>query len=183
MLHNPNPFTELQSKFLNRIHEELAAIRNPEKDVLDNRDFELYLEHTKTFGTIPKIRFIPNTQTIKEKIMSDVGYTPVTKKDTWQKRRDQAAGAFDKHWDNLMFRLKKAGVMFARLNELFTADGENVSELIHLIQLCINPKPLETKIYPKSPRETKSQSYTRELSECEHPSTNPDPKYQEQKNL
>ena len=172
-MHNQNPFTELQTKFLERIHEELAEIRNPDKKILDNRDFELYLEHTKTFGTIPKIKFIPNTQAVKEQIMIDIGYTSIVKKDTWQKRRDQAAGAFDKHWDKLMFRLKKTGIFFARFNELFTAEGETVSELIHLIQRCIKRKPLGRKISSKSPPKTTSHLYTEELAECEHP----DPKW------
>jgi hypothetical protein len=165
-LNTKNPFTEYQLKFLERIRQELIEIRNPDKDIQDNKDFEFYLEYTKKYGSIPKLRFKPNTQAIKEKIMIDIGYSPVANKDTWQARRDQAAGAFDKTWDNVMFRLKKAGIMFARINELFTTGSETVCKPIQLIQKSINPNPTESKIYPKNPPIEPSHSYIHELEKC-----------------
>ena len=74
MPHNPNPLTPLQERFLSAIRNKLIEIRNPRKDIEDYKSFDFYLEHTKKFGTIPKIRFKPNSLAVKEEIIKEVGY-------------------------------------------------------------------------------------------------------------
>lgn len=136
---NPNPFTPLQEKFLNEVRSKLLEIRNPSKEIENNRSYEFYIEHTKTYGDIVKLRFRPNALTIKEEIMREVGYRPYAQKDTWQQARNAAASAFDKHWDNIIFRVIKGGRLLARINELFTAKSQPVAELIALVQECVAP--------------------------------------------
>lgn len=168
MPHNPNPLTPLQERFLSAIRNKLIEIGNPHKDVEDCRSFEFYLEHTKKFGTIPKIRFKPNSLAVKEEIMSDVGYIPIAKKDHWRARRNAAAKVFDSHWDNLMFRFVKAGRMLAQINQMFAENRQTVSNLITLLQRCIDPKETEGKIHPKDPNPINNcPSYADELAQLD----------------
>jgi len=167
---NPNPLTPKQERFLSAIRKKLIEIRNPHKDVEDYKGFEFYLEHTKRFGTIPKIRFRPNSLAVKEEIMKDAGYEPVAEKVHWRAKRNAAANAFDSHWDNLMFRLVKAGRMIALFNQRFAEDRQTVSDLITLLQHCIDPQETETegKLHPKESNHTNikdSPSYAEELAQ------------------
>jgi len=165
---NPNPLTPLQERFLSAIRKKFVEIRNPHKEVEDYNSFDFYLEHTKKFGSIPKIRFKPNSLAVKEKIMKEVGYTPFTKKNHWRARRNAAAKVFDSHWDNLMFRLVKAGRMLAQFNQMFAEDRQTVSDLITLLQRCINPQDTEGKIHPKEPVIIKDcPSYAEELAQLD----------------
>ncbi len=160
MPHNPNPFTPYQERFIAALRNKLIEIRDPGKDIDDSRDFEFYLEHTKKLGTIPKIRFRPNTLAIKEEIMNDMGYIPIAKKDHWRARRNNAANAFDSYWNNLIFRLVKAGKLIARFNQMFTEERSEVSTLIQLVQRCITPTDqdeTEGKIHQKTDSEPRSQ--------------------------
>lgn len=142
--------------------------RDPHKDVEDYKSFEFYIEHTKKFGTIPKIRFRPNSLAVKEEIMAEVGYMPFTKKDHWRARRNAAAKVFDSHWDNLMFRLVKAGRMLAQFNQMSAEDRQTVSALITLLQRCIDPQDTEGKIHPKEPVLIKDRlSYAEELAQLD----------------
>ena len=148
--YNPNPFTSRQEKFLIALRNKLIDIKDPGNEILDNRRVDFYLEHTRKFGTIPKIRFKPNSCATKEEIMIDAGYKPVLKKETWKARRNAAASAFDKYWDGLIFRLVKAGRMLAAFNQRFTEEGEALSDLIVLVQNCIAPERIEKKIASKN---------------------------------
>lgn len=168
MTHNPNPFTPLQERILQAIRKKLVEIRNPDKEVLDNCSYEFYIEHTKKFGALVKIRFRPNSLAIKEAIMRDVGYIPVAEKHGHIAARNAAASAFDKHWDNLMFRLIKSGKMLARLNLMFTEDGQAVSELITLVQHCIEPDKVDGKLHTLTkPKVQHQRSYMEELAEVQ----------------
>ena len=165
---NPNPFTPLQEKFLQEVRRKLIEIRDPNKDIEDNRSYGFYIEHTKTYGDIVKIRFRPNALAIKEEIMREVGYVPFAKKTTWKEARNAAASAFDKYWDNLIFRVTKSGRLLARINELFTNKNQSVSEVITLVQQCV--MPTDNKIsqeIPDSDQNTKKRqetSYEAELN-------------------
>jgi hypothetical protein len=168
MPHNPNPLTPLQERFLSAIRKKLIEIRNPHKDIEDYKSLEFYLEHTKKFGNIPKIRFKPISLAMKEEIMKDVGYIPIIEKDHWRARRNAAAKAFDSHWDNLMFRLVKAGRMLAQFNQMFAEDRQTVSNLITLLQRCIDPEETEGKIHPKDPNPINNRpSYADELAQLD----------------
>ena len=83
-------------------------------------------------------------------------------------RRNAAAKAFDSHWDNLMFRLVKAGRMLAQFNQKFAEERQPVSNLITLLQRCIDPEESKGKIYPKQldPIED-SPSYAEELAQLD----------------
>jgi len=131
---NPNPFTPFQIKLLESIRAKLIEIRNPEKEVLDDWHYEFYLENTKKFGPIPKIRFKPNALDIKHQIMVDAGYTPIKKKSNFKAHRNASASAFDKHWDAMMVGLVKSAKRIAVLNQTFVLDGKINSEPIKLAQ-------------------------------------------------
>jgi len=140
-MHNPDPLTEYQKRFMEAVRAKLIEIRNPNKEVLDNRDFDFRNKHTKKFGTIPTIVFKPNAMEIKYEIMSDIGYRPLTDITTSPlRRRNMASSAFDKIWDNLMFRLVKSAKMVAIFNQSLTLTGQEIAEIITLTQRCIDLK-------------------------------------------
>ena len=168
MPHNPNPFTALQLKMLDEIRRNLIEIRDPHKEVLDNRSYEFYIEHTKKFGSIPKIRFKPNSMAVKAQIMKGIGYRPLSEKNGWKAARNAAASTFDKAWDNLMVRLIKAGRVLAAFNQNFTVEGQSVSELIRLVQGCIGPHRVDGSIAdPDTARKSEPRSYMKKLAEVE----------------
>jgi len=144
---NPNPFTKFQIHLLESIRSKLVEIRNPEKEVLDDRHFEFYLENTKKFGPIPKIRFKPNALNIKYEIMKEAGYTPIKKKSTFKAQRNTSASAFDKHWDAVMVGLIKSAKRIAIFNQTFALSGQEVSDLIQLVQSCISLGKAKGSIY------------------------------------
>jgi hypothetical protein len=103
---------------------------------------------------------------IKEEIMKDVGYKPVAEIKTWKDRRNAAASAFDKYWDNLVFRLVKAGKMLATFNQMLTEENTDMSELIFLVQRCIVPEKVEHRIINFNQAQVNtSGSYIEELDE------------------
>ncbi len=166
MPHNPNPFTQMQIKLLKEIRQKLIEIRDHEKQVLDNQTYEFYIEHTKKHGSIPKIRFKPNSLAVKEQIMKNMGYRPMNEKSAWRTARNAAASAFDKAWDSLMSRLVKAGRILAAFNQHFSTKGQAVSDLIRLVQRCIEPDHVEGSIAnPDKNRESEPRSYMEELAE------------------
>ena len=77
---NPNPFTKKELLFLESLRAELSRIRNPDKEIDECQDFSFYLQQTKKFGLIPKIKFGSNTLATKERIMEEAGYEPVIEK-------------------------------------------------------------------------------------------------------
>jgi hypothetical protein len=164
MSFNPNPFTQLQIEFLKAIRNKMIEIRNPESEIIQNRDFEFTVECTKKFGAIPKIKFKSNSLEIKKEIMNMIGYKPVAEKKNWHDLRNAAASNFDKHWDNLMARLVKSGKMLATFNELFSEEGQSISEVIRLVQKCIDPMKLDGNLNPKDNLLPQPKSCTDELN-------------------
>ena len=68
-----------------------------------------------------------------------------------------------------MFRLVKAGRMLAQFNQMFAEDRQTVSNLITLLQRCIDPQETEGKIHPKDPHPIKdSPTYAEELAQLEY---------------
>ena len=163
MPRNTNPFTEKERLFLESVRAELAQIRNPDKEIDDSQDFSFCLQQTKKFGPIPKIRFSRNSLTVKERIMAEAGYEPVTDKSDWRAKRNAAASAFDKTWDALMFKLVKAGRVMASFNQMLTTEGQAVSELITLVQRCIAPEKVEGRIHDPNEADLGTKSYMDEL--------------------
>jgi hypothetical protein len=165
---NPNPLTSLQERLLQSIRKKLVEIRKPDQDIDYLQDYEFYIEHTKKFGDIPKIRFRPNSLAMKEEIMQEIGYVPLVEKSDWRAFRNAAASAFDKHWDNMIFRLVKGARLLAQFNQMLSEDGQEVSELIRLVQHCIQPLQMDGRIkrrnYGDAPER---KSYMEELREVE----------------
>lgn len=153
---NPNPFTPFQIKLLDSIRAKLIEIRDPDKEVLDDRHFEFYLENTKKFGPIPKIRFKPNAQKVKHEIMIAAGYTPTIKKSSHKALISAAASAFDKHWDGMMAALTKSAKRIAVFNQTFAEDGQVIAEVIRLIQASITPNAPKDRIHNQKKEEKES---------------------------
>ena len=164
---NPNPFTPFQIKLLESIREKLIEIRNPEKEVLDDRNFEFYMENTKKFGFIPKIRFKPNALDIKHEIMEEAGYTPIIKKTTFKAHRNASASAFDKHWDAMMSGLIKSAKRIAIFNQTFALSGQEVSDLIKLVQSCISPGKAKGSIHNPDDERVQRDSFIEKLRQME----------------
>ena len=164
---NPNPFTPFQIKLLESIRAKLIEIRDPNKEVLDDRHFEFYLKNTKKFGPIPKIRFKPNALEMKREIMTDTGYTPIKKKIAYKARRNASASAFDKHWDAMMVGLIKAAKRIAVFNQTFAIDGQDVSDLIKLVQSCISPGKAKGSIHNPDDERVQRDSFIEKLRQME----------------
>jgi hypothetical protein len=162
---NPNPFTEKELMFLESLRSELSHIRDPHKEIDDTQDFSFYLQQTKKFGPIPKIKFTSNSLAAKERIMTNASYEPVTEKSGWRANRNASASAFDKTWDGLMFKLVKAGKVMTTFNQQFTLEGQGVSELITLVQGCIAHDNVEGNIHDPNTDKTECKSYIEELDE------------------
>lgn len=164
---NPNPFTPFQIKLLESIRAKLIEIRDPNKEVLDDRHFEFYMENTMKFGLIPKIRFKPNALEMKREIITKAGYTPIKKKTTFKDQRNTSASAFDKHWDAMMVGLIKAAKRIAVFNQTFALDGQDVSDLIKLVQACVNPIRAKGSIHNSDNERVKRDSYVEKLRHME----------------
>ena len=164
---NPNPFTAFQTKLLESIRAKLIEIRNPVKEVLDDRHFEFYLENTKKFGPIPKIRFKPSALEMKNEIMTEAGYRPIKKKSSFKDQRNASASAFDKHWDAMMIGLLKSAKRIAVLNQTFAMAGQEISDLIKMVQSCIRPGKVTGYIYNPDNDGVKRGSYIGRLKDME----------------
>ena len=163
MPRNQNPFTDKERRFLESLRSELTRIRDPNKEIDDCQDFSFSLQQTAKFGPIPKIKFTANSLAVKERIMAEAGYEPVTEKSDWRAKRNAAASAFDKTWDALMFKLVKAGKVMAASNQMLTMEGQAVSELITLVQRCIAPEKVEGTISDPNKADMEPRSYLDEL--------------------
>ena len=167
MSFNPNPLTHFQAKLLETIRDKLIEIRDPDKEVLDDRTYEFYLQNTKKFGPIPKIRFKPNALDIKQEIMIKAGYTPVTKQSSYKAQRNASASAFDKHWDAMMSGLIKSAKRIAIFNQTFALSGQEVSDLIKLIQSCISPGKAKGSIHNPDDERVQRDSFIEKLRQME----------------
>ena len=167
MSFNPNPLTHFQTKLLEAIRDKLVEIRDPDKEELDDRTLEFYLQNTKKFGPIPKIRFKPTALDIKQEIITKAGYTPVTKKSSHKAQRNAAASAFDKHWDAMMSGLVKSAKRIAIFNQTFALDGQEVSDLIKFVQSCISPEKAKASIHNTDNEKVKRDSYIDRIKEME----------------
>ena len=167
MSFNPNPLTHFQAKLLEAIRDKLIEIRDPDKEVLDDRTYEFYLQNTKKFGPIPKIRFKPNALDIKREIMIKAGYTPVTKQLLYKMQRNASASAFDKHWDAMMSGLIKSAKRIAIFNQTFALSGQEVSDLIKLIQSSISLGKAKGSIHNPDDERVQRDSFIEKLRQME----------------
>ncbi|MDZ7760123.1 MAG: hypothetical protein U5L00_07705 [Desulfovermiculus sp.] len=150
-MRNLNPFTARQVKLLKAIHTRDQEIKDPDKGYISFESLSFSLESTKQFGRIPKIRFSPSAQSMKSEIMGCADLTQSVSKDrksslaslrqnisyTAQSKpkndTQRLADVFDKEWDNIMLKAKKAMFTIAFLNHLF-AGNEQIAEPVRLLQ-------------------------------------------------
>ena len=152
-MRNPNPFTARQIKLLEAIREKLRQINDPDSEIITNESYDWYTETITGIGKIPKIRFKPGSQSIKSDIMEQAGLTESISEDRKQKRasartrhnlrskpkndKERLADLFDKEWNNIALKLKKAAFTAAYINQLFSTGQQAVSEPIQLLQNII----------------------------------------------
>ena len=152
-MRNPNPFTDRQIRLLEAIRERLREINDPDPEIITNESYGWYTETIAGIGKIPKIRFKPGSQSIKSEIMEQAGLTESISHDRKQKRsqartrhnlcskpkkdKERLADLFDKEWNNIALKLKKAAFTAAYINQLFSTGQQAVSEPIQLLQSII----------------------------------------------
>jgi hypothetical protein len=163
MAFNLNTFTKFQKKLLIEIRHKLIEIRDPKKEVLDNRSFEFTIAQTKKFGPLPKLKLKPYSMAIKQEIMEAAGYQPVVKKDSFNAQKCASASAFDKHWDSLMVGLIKSARRVAVFNQTFAVEGQEVSDIIECVRKCIEPEKPEGKIHNQQKTKVSEKSYIYKL--------------------
>ena len=158
MTRTQNPFTDRQIRLLQAIQAKLREIDNPNKSCVTHESYWFDDETTKNYGKIPKIRFRPNSQSIKAGIMRSAGLIEsvsairkeklarIKDKIGYEARfrpktdRDRLADLFDKEWNNLMFKAKKAVFTLALLNQSFANGDEPVAEPVVLLQGIVMEK-------------------------------------------
>jgi len=150
-----NPFTARQISLLVAIREKIMEINCPEKDYISHESVDFYIEQTKIFGMIPKLAFKPNTQSIKAEIMRNAGLTESVSENRKERLasirrahgfrpkrkpkndRERLADLFDKEWNNIALKAKKATFTAAYINHLFAGQNQQIAEPIKLLQQII----------------------------------------------
>jgi len=187
-MRNPNPFTSRQIYLLQAIREKIRQINDPDSEVIRHDSYKWYVENLAGFGKIPKITFKPNSQYIKSEIMIEAGLTESISEDRKHKRasartqhnviskpkndKQRLADLFDKEWNNIALKLKKAAFTAAFINQLFATLHQQISVPIQLLQGIIMDEyksqiKTEEPIHDLSPARTESRYYEDELLEVE----------------
>jgi len=186
-MRNPNPLTARQIRLLEAIRNRLRKINDPDPEVITNESYEWFIETITGIGKIPKIRFKPGSQSIKSEIMEQAGLTESISHDRKQKRSqartrhnlhfkpktdtERLADLFDKEWNNIALKLKKAAFTAAYINQLFSTNQQTVSEPIQLLQSIIQEEYKDKikagkPIHDPEPAQKKPESsYADELME------------------
>jgi len=73
MIRNPNPFTERQTCLLKAVQKKISEINDLDHEIITHESYEWFIEQTKQFGKIPKIRFYPNSCLAKAEIIEKAG--------------------------------------------------------------------------------------------------------------
>ncbi len=189
-MRNPNPFTDQQIKFLEAIRDKIREINDPHKDYVSHESVTWYTEQLKGFGKIPKIRFKPNAQSIKAEIMRSAGLTDSISESRKQSRRaarkkqdyrqkspkndtQRLADLFDKMWNNIALKAKKATFTISYINRLFAMGLMPFSDPANLLQNIIADeyadyiKVEQDQQAVQEPEPTEESSYEKELLEVD----------------
>ena len=147
MIRNTNPFTERQVRLLEVIRKKISEINDPDPEIITHESYEWFTEQTKQFGSIPKIRFYPNSCLTKAEIIGKAGLinesrqqeiTQLRENIGIKKPRDKIsrirARLFESEWNNIMLKAKKATFTVALINQLFCSIHETISEPIEHLQ-------------------------------------------------
>lgn len=147
----------------------MEGLDDPDRELIEPTTYQLVVESTKRYGPIPKISFRPNSLAVKEEIMDQAGYAPVSPIDHWRDKREAGACAFDKTWDSIMFQLVKAGRRLAIVNQIFTTQDQDVSDIVRALQQCLEPEPRRGPLpaKPEAPDIGRKSSYADELARLE----------------
>jgi len=185
-MRNPQPFTDRQIRLLEAIREKIRQINDPDPEIITHESYEFYIEQTKQFGKIPKIRFRPNSGQIKAEIIEKAGLinesqnekkAEIRKKFGIREARNSKANLFESEWNNIMHKAKKATFTAAYINQLFATDHQTIAEPMQLLQRVVMDeysKQIKAKkeiIHSKEKPETQEnkgvRSYEEELMEVE----------------
>lgn len=146
MVRNPNPLTDRQRKFLEAIREKIRQISDPDPQIITHESYDFYIENTKYFGKIPKLRFKPRSSKIKAEIVQKAGLVDQNReaeiveirgKYGVQKARNGLAMLFESEWNNIMVKLKKSVFVAGYVNQLFATEHQTLSELTLLTQWIV----------------------------------------------
>jgi len=142
-LRNQNPFTERQIKLLNAVQDKIREINDPHPEVIRNESYEFFIQATKQFGKIPKIKFKPNCTQIKSELIIKADLrdyerqqeiAAIRKRYGIKQGRNREANLFESEWNNIMLKCKKATATLATINQLFANPRQIVSDPIALMQ-------------------------------------------------
>ena len=159
-MRSKNPFTARQISFIEAIRKKLCQTNDPDPEIITDEAFEFYIEQTKNFGKIPKIRFKPHACRIKAEIIKTAGLFNETREnekarirqiDGFRSSRNCMARLFESEWNNIMLKAKKSMITIGHINHLFTSEKQNLSDPVRLLQQIVfeEYKPiLKTKIKP-----------------------------------
>jgi hypothetical protein len=188
-MRNQNPFTVRQIRLLEAIRKKLREINDPDLEIITNESYNWYTETIAGIGKIPKIRFKPGSQSIKSNIMEQAGLTESISEDRKLKRsqartrhkldskpkkdKERLADLFDKEWNNIALKLKKAAFTAAFINQLFSTSQQTISDPIELLQ-CIIQEEYKDQIKagepihdPEPAQEEPESNYADELMQVE----------------
>lgn len=185
-IRNPNPFTERQIRLLEAIREKIRQIDDPDPDIITHESYDWFIESTRQFGRIPKIRFHPKSCQIKAELIEKAGLvdearqeqiSQIRRKYGIRKARNGLANLFESEWNNIMLKFKKATFVAAYINQLFATDQQTIAEPMQLLQSVVMDeysKQIKAKkdiIHSKEKLESQEnkrvRSYEEELMEVE----------------
>ena len=147
MIRNRNPFTERQLRLLKAVQKKISEINEPDPEIITHESYEWFIEQTKQFGKIPKIRFYPNSCLAKAEIIEKAGLVDESRQQEIaqlrknigiKKPRDKEsrinARLFESEWNNIMLKAKKSTFTVALINQLFCSMDQTISEPIEHLQ-------------------------------------------------
>ena len=158
MVRSHDPFTKRQLLFLEALRNKICDITDPEPEILTHEDYAWHYEQTKEFGRIPKIRFKPYSTRIKAEIMKNASLVSKDKEIALEKMRKKyginsdkysRARNFESEWNSLMVKALRAMKVLARLNSMFAAKGQSVSDLVKMLQEIVLAESFTSKNHSK----------------------------------
>ena len=187
-MRNQNPFTDRQIRLLEAIREKIRHIHDPNPEIITDESYEWFTESTRQFGTIPKLRFSPQSSRIKAELIRDAGlidelreneYSQIRQKYGIKEARNRKARLFESEWNNIMLKVKKAMFTAGYINQLLATDQQSVAEPIAIIQQIVTDeyapqiKGKRQAIHPneeeaeENTEKDKIKGYDNELEEME----------------
>ncbi|CAB1061185.1 hypothetical protein D1BOALGB6SA_5958 [Olavius sp. associated proteobacterium Delta 1] len=145
---NLSPFTSRRQKFMHALSEVLRELDDPEREDVSTI-YEYRSENTKTFGSIPKLKFLPFGKDcyMKAEVMRRAGLVNQELQDkVKQLRKDLGfkgardeehrilARRFESYWNNWMHQITKATKALSYTNYALCKQGQRLAKPVRLIQ-------------------------------------------------